>query len=89
MVRVYIRHLVKDYGPWRAAYDAFDEERRGMGSPDMPCIDTSTMPTTRRSRHEFDSREAADAFTGSDRLREVMHEAGVEGAPTIWYTAPA
>ncbi|MGI8658961.1 MAG: hypothetical protein ACR2K4_09395 [Candidatus Limnocylindria bacterium] len=46
MVRVYIRHLVKDYGTWRAAYDAFDEERRGMGVTGHACIDTSAMATT-------------------------------------------
>ncbi len=31
---VFIRHNVADYGAWKAQYDAFDEERSGMGVTD-------------------------------------------------------
>src|SRR5262249_39793681 len=31
MVRMFIRHVVRDYRVWRRAYNAFDKERRGMG----------------------------------------------------------
>jgi quinol monooxygenase YgiN len=36
--------------------------------------------------HEFDSMDAAKAFAGSPRLKEVMNTAGVVGAPDIWFT---
>ena len=31
MVRLFVRHPVRDYAAWRKAYDDFDEERRSMG----------------------------------------------------------
>ena len=89
MVRVYIRHNVSDYDTWRAQYDAFDEERRGMGVRDHAVYRNVDEPDELTVWHDFDSRDAAEAFTGSDRLREVMREAGVEGAPTIWFVNPA
>ncbi len=89
MVRVYIRHSVSDYDTWRAAYDDFDEERSGMGVRDHAVyrgVDDGNEVTV---WHDFDSREAAESFTGADRLREVMQTAGVIGAPTIWFVNPA
>jgi len=38
---------------------------------------------------EFATIEAAQAFAGSADLREAMHEAGVVGAPTIWFATRA
>ncbi len=35
--------------------------------------------------HEFPTLEAAKAFAGSADLRAAMHDAGVQGAPTIWF----
>ena len=34
MVRLFVRHPVRDYSVWRQAYDAFDEERGGFGVSD-------------------------------------------------------
>ena len=31
MVRIFVRHNVKDYAKWRKTYDSFDQERIGMG----------------------------------------------------------
>jgi hypothetical protein len=31
MVRLFVRHPVRDYAAWRQAYDDFDQERRSMG----------------------------------------------------------
>ena len=36
--------------------------------------------------HHFDSMDAARSFVHSARLREVMKEAGVQGAPSMWFT---
>jgi hypothetical protein len=38
--------------------------------------------------HDFETLQSAQNFVGSERLREVMSEAGVAGEPTIWYTNP-
>ena len=39
--------------------------------------------------HHFESMDAAKAFMGSDRLREVMQRGGVQGEPTVWFTNKA
>jgi len=39
--------------------------------------------------HDFEGLEAAEAFTGSQRLREVVGAAGVTSVPAIWFTKPA
>jgi hypothetical protein len=56
MVRMFIHHRVEDYPQWRRGYDAFDEERRGMGVTDdgVFCAvedsnDVTVFTTSRRS----------------------------------------
>jgi hypothetical protein len=39
--------------------------------------------------HDFADAETARAFVASDRLREVMAEAGVVDAPQVWSTQAA
>jgi hypothetical protein len=39
--------------------------------------------------HHFESMDSAKAFIGSERLREVMTEAGVDGEPKVWFTTQA
>ncbi len=31
MATLFVRHKVKEFGAWKAAYDAFDAERNGLG----------------------------------------------------------
>ncbi|MCV0403634.1 MAG: cyclase [Chloroflexi bacterium] len=89
MVRVYIRHNVADFDAWKAQYDAFDEERSGMGVTDHAVYRNVDDPNDVTVWHDFDSRDSAESFVGADRLREVMETAGVVGAPTIWFVNPA
>ena len=46
---------------------------------------TAGNPNEVTAWHDFDSLEAAEAFAGSQRLREVMQNAGVAGDPQIWF----
>jgi hypothetical protein len=39
--------------------------------------------------HHFESMDAAKAFMNSDRLREVMMAAGVQGEPSVWFATKA
>ncbi|MDA0270778.1 MAG: hypothetical protein O2798_08260 [Chloroflexi bacterium] len=36
--------------------------------------------------HDFATLDAAQKFMASDDLRTVMSNAGVAGAPDVWYT---
>ena len=89
MVRMFIRHSVRDYAKWRRAYNAFDKERRGMGVGKHAVYRAVAKPNDVTISHDFASITKAKAFAGSRRLREVMKDAGVRSAPTIWYVKPA
>jgi len=39
--------------------------------------------------HHFESMDAAKAFMRSERLREVMTAAGVQGEPSVWFARKA
>ena len=85
MVRMYVRHQVTDYSTWRKVYDAFDKASRGVrGNAVYRGLDEPNDITV---WHDFDDREAAESFAGSDDLKTTMAEAGVEGEPTIWFTS--
>lgn len=87
MIRMFVRHPVADYAVWKEGYDAFDEERRGMGVKGHAVFQALDDPNDVTVWHDFDTLDSAEAFLGSSRLREVMEAAGVAGEPTIWFTA--
>ena len=86
MIRMFVRHDVGDYGKWRRAYDAFDAERRTMGVLGDAVYPSAEKETDVTAHHDFETLEAAKAFPGSQRLREVMGAAGVTSVPAIWFT---
>jgi hypothetical protein len=89
MVRLFIRHSVADYTAWRRAYDDFDEERRGMGVTDHAVFQSVHDPNDVTVSHDFETREQAESLVSSDRLREAMTEAGVQGQPSMWVVTEA
>ena len=89
MVRMMIRHAVRDYGKWRRAYNAFDKERRGLGVTGHAVYRNYARPNDVTVTHDFASIAKARAFAASRRLREVMKGAGVRSKPTIWFVKRA
>ncbi len=85
MATLFVRHDVADFDTWKRAYDAFDAERRTMGVTGDGVYRTDGDPNNVTAYHDFDSMDAAKKFAASDRLREVMAEAGVQGEPTLWF----
>jgi len=88
MVRMFVRHVVRDYRVWRRAYNTFDEERRGMGVVEHAVYRAVTKPNEVTVSHDFVNLNKAKAFAASRRLREVMKGAGVQGTPTVWFVKP-
>jgi hypothetical protein len=88
MIRMFVRHPVTDFTHWKQAYDDFDAERRGMGVVGDAVYQAADNPNDVTVWHDFETLQSAQNFVGSERLREVMSEAGVAGEPTIWYTNP-
>jgi len=85
MATLFVRHSVSDFGQWKKAYDDFDAERRTMGVTDDGVFQADGNPNDVTAYHEFDTMQAAKAFAESARLKEVMQNAGVVGAPDIWF----
>lgn len=89
MVRMIVRHAVRDYRAWRRAYNGFDRERRGMGVTAHAVYRNAARPNDVTVTHDFASLAKAKAFAASRRLREVMKGAGVRSVPAIWFVKRA
>lgn len=86
MATMFVRHTAADYGAWRRIYDGFQPKARTLGVQAEAVYQAVDDPNDLTVTHEFATLEAARAFAGSAELREAMHEAGIVGAPTIWFT---
>ena len=89
MATLFIRHTAADYAAWRRTYDAFQPRAKTLGVQAEAVYQAAGDPNDITVTHEFATVEAAQAFAGSAELREAMHEAGVVGAPTIWFATRA
>jgi len=89
MTTLFVRHQVADYAQWRQVYDGFAPTQQALGVQDQAVYQAIDDPNDITVRHEFATLEAAQAFGGSSELRSAMHDAGVEGAPTVWFTTRA
>jgi hypothetical protein len=89
MVRLFIRHRVDDYTPWRKVYDDFDSTRQQMGVTADAVFCSIDDPNDVTVTHDFDAADTARAFASSDKLREAMQNAGVQGQPEVWFAEPA
>jgi quinol monooxygenase YgiN len=83
---MFVRHTVSNYETWRKAYDAFASIQKAKGVAGQAVYQATDNPNDITVTHEFASMDAAQAFVNSDELKKAMHNAGVMGAPTIWFT---
>ena len=89
MATLFVKHDVEDFGTRKKAYDAFDSEREAMGVVGHGVYRAEGNPNNVTLYHHFESMDAAKAFMGSERLREVMMAAGVQGEPSVWFATKA
>lgn len=85
MLRMFVHHSVENYTNWRRAYDAFDAERKTMGVIGADVYQSLDDPNDVTVYHDFKTRQQAESFATSKRLKEVMKGAGVKGRPEIWF----
>ena len=86
MTTLFVRHQVADYTQWRQVYDRFAPVQKTLGVQDQAVYQAIEDPNDITVRHEFATLEAAQAFGTSSELSSAMHDAGVKGAPTVWFT---
>ncbi len=86
MTTLFVRHQVEDYAKWRQVYDGFGPTQTALGVQDQAVYQAIDNPNDITVRHEFATLAAAQEFGSSPELRSAMHDAGVQGAPTVWFT---
>jgi hypothetical protein len=89
MTIMFVRHTVSDYKTWRKAYDDFAPVQKAKGVTAEAVYRAVENPNDITVTHEFATIEAARAFAESAELKNAMQNAGVAGAPTIWFTNKA
>ena len=89
MATMFIRHRVADYAAWRRVYDSFAPTQKRLGVQAEAVYQAADDPRDITVSHDFATLEAAHAFAGNAELKAAMAAAGVQGAPTIWFTTRA
>jgi len=89
MVRMFARHMVRDYKTWRRAYDAFGKEQKKLGVRRKAVFRSVSKPNDVTVTHDFENLRVAKAFVRSRELRAAMKRAGVKGRPAIWFVKEA
>lgn len=87
MVRMFVRHMVSDFGTWKRGYDAFDPTRQRLGVRGDAVFSGADDPQDVTVWHDFDDLASARAFLDSPELGEVMKSAGVVGEPQVWFVS--
>jgi quinol monooxygenase YgiN len=82
-VEVIVTHEVKDYSTWRKGFDADASNRKNAGFKVMGVYADVNNPNLVSIIGEFPNAAAAEAFTSSPKLKEVMEKAGVVGKPEV------
>ncbi len=86
MATMFVRHKVADYAAWRRVYDGFAPTQKALGVQAEAVYRAVDDPNDVTVTHDFATLEAARAFAESPEMRAAMHDAGVEGMPTTWFT---
>jgi hypothetical protein len=86
MTTMFIRHSVANYQAWRKVYDGFAAVQKARGVTAQAVYQAANNPNDITVTHDFATVEAAHAFVDSKELKSAMHDAGVVGTPTIWFT---
>ena len=89
MATLFVRHQVADYAAWRRVYDGFAPTQATFGVTAEAVYQAVDNPNDVTVTHDFATLEAAQAFAGSAEMRAAMHDAGVQGSPTVWFTSRA
>jgi hypothetical protein len=89
MTTMFIRHAVANYEAWRKIYDDFASVQKAKGVTAQAVYQAADNPNDITVTHDFATVEAARAFVNSEELKSTMQNAGVVGAPTIWFTNKA
>jgi quinol monooxygenase YgiN len=83
-----ITHKVKDYGVWRAGFDAHGPARKQAGILGHHVNRTADDPNTVSIYLAAGTQDELRAFAASPSLKEVMQSAGVVSEPVVMPLLP-
>jgi hypothetical protein len=86
MIRMFVKHKVHDDAAWRKGYDAYESTRVKLGLRGHAVCSDGDDGKEVTAWHDFANVDAAKTFASSNELKAAMKRAGLEGAPTIWFT---
>jgi hypothetical protein len=89
MAKVIVQHHVVDYDKWFAVFTEHGEVRRQHGVTGHAVSRAIDDPNSIVIVNDFSTLAGAKAFATDPSLPEVMHRAGVDGAPQVWITEEA
>lgn len=85
MITAFVKHAVSDYGKWKAVYDEFQSVAKENGVIGESVFRDPNSPKDVIVTHDFKDVQSANSFFESDTLKSAMQNAGVSGAPEIWF----
>ncbi len=89
MVRLFVRHQVKDFDTWHGFYKRFADlrERYGVLSEEVfrGVQDRNDVTIS----HDFATLADAEKILASEEMQAALAEAGVVGMPTAWVVEPS
>jgi len=85
MAHVVIRHKVKDYPKWKAAFDGFINTRRSGGEKSYQIFHPDDDPNNLLLVFEWDNLKNGRKFMNSKELKSTMEKAGVLEAPEAYF----
>jgi hypothetical protein len=89
MAKVIVQHHVVDYDKWFAVFTEHGAVRRRHGATGHAVSRAIDDPNSIVIVNDFATLAGAQAFAADPSLPEVMHDAGVDGAPQVWITEEA
>jgi hypothetical protein len=83
MPHLLIHHKVRDFGAWKAGYDAHKPARDAAGIRELHLLQGYEDPSSVVALFEAKDIEDIRAFAASPDLKKAMSRAGVMGTPVI------
>jgi len=80
-----IRHTVRDFSEWKKAYDADGPKRTEAGLTEEHLLRTADNPNQVVVLFQAQDVKKAQAFAGSEDLKQVMQSAGVVDRPDVYF----
>lgn len=87
MATLLVRHRVRDYDRWKAAFDAHASERAAAGSLGGRVFRDGDDPEVVVVILEWDDLDRARDFAEREDLARIMEDAGVIGEPEFLFLA--